>query len=186
MQKSLEGLTVAIIVTDGFEEVELTEPRRALQSAGAQTQIVSPSRDKVKAWNQQNWGETYSVDVQIAQADPENYDALFLPGGVMNPDKLRRNEKVLSFVKRMCEKGKPIAAICHGPWTLIDAGLVKGRRVTSYSSIQTDLKNAGAHWVDEEVVVDRGIITSRQPSDISSFNRKMIEEFARRKQAVAV
>ncbi len=134
--------------------------------------------EKVKGWNFTGWGETLRVDVPIDQADPDQFDALLLPGGVMNPDRLRRNERVLQFVRAFFDSGKPVAAICHGPWTLIDAGLVRGRRLTSYESIQTDLKNAGADWVNEEVVVDQGLVTSRKPDDIPAFNRKMIEEFA--------
>jgi protease I len=150
MEKKLKDRKVAILVTDGFEQVELTEPQKALEQAGAVTHIVSP----------------------------EDYDALLLPGGVMNPDKLRRNEHALQFVRAFFNSDKPVAAICHGPWTLIDAGVVKGRRLTSYESIQTDLKNAGAEWVNEEAVVDRGLVTSRKPDDIPVFNRKMIEAFA--------
>ena len=133
---------------------------------------------RVKAWNFENWGNEYPVDRNIGEARPEDYDALLLPGGVMNPDKLRRNEQVLNFVRGFFEAGKPVAVICHGPWTLIDAGVVRGRRVTSWPSLQMDLKHAGADWVDEEVVVDRGLISSRKPADIPAFNQKMIEEFA--------
>jgi protease I len=173
----LDGKRVAIVVADGFEQIELTEPRKALQEAGAKTEIVSPAKGKVKGWNHTEWGDQFPVDVAIEQARAGNYDALLLPGGVMNPDKLRRNENVLQFVREFFTAGKPVAAICHGPWTLIDAGLVKGRKMTSYETIQTDLKNAGANWVDAEVVVDRGLVTSRKPDDIPAFNRKMIEAF---------
>src|SRR5439155_11747499 len=153
-------------------------PRMALNEAGAQTNIISPAVREVKGWRHTDWGETFPVDISLDRADPRDFDALLLPGGVMNPDKLRRNPKALQFVRSFFEQGKPVAAICHGPWTLIDAGVVKGRKVTSYHSIQTDLKNADAEWVDEEVVVDNGLVTSRKPDDIPAFNRKMIEEFA--------
>ncbi len=178
MEQKLSGKRVAILVADGFEQVELTEPKKALEDAGARTRIVSPVPEKVKGWNFTDWGETLRVDVPIDQADPDQFDALLLPGGVMNPDRLRRNDRVLQFVRAFFDSGKPVAAICHAPWTLIDAGLVRGRRLTSYESIQTDLKNAGADWINEEVVVDQGLVTSRKPDDIPAFNRKMIEEFA--------
>jgi protease I len=171
----LNNCRVAIVVADGFEQVELTEPRKALEQAGAKTEIVSPNKEQVKGWN--FWGEEIKVDTPIEQARAENYDALLLPGGVMNPDKLRRNDKVLNFVRDFFAAGKPVAAICHGPWTLIDAGVAKGRRMTSWPSLQSDLRNAGADWVDQEVVVDNGLVTSRKPDDIPAFNRKMIEEF---------
>jgi protease I len=178
MEKELKGKKVAILVADGFEQVELTEPKKALEEAGAMTHIVSPNKGQVKGWNYTEWGDKFPVDAALDKADPEDYDALLLPGGVMNPDKLRRNEHALRFVRAFFNSDKPVAAICHGPWTLIDAGVVKGRRLTSYESIQTDLKNAGAEWVNEESVVDRGLVTSRKPDDIPVFNRKMIEEFA--------
>jgi protease I len=179
MENNLKGKKVAILVADGFEQVELTEPKKALEQAGAVAQIVSPNKAEVKGWNHTEWGDTFPVDVVLDKADPEGYDALLLPGGVMNPDKLRRNENALRFVRAFFDSDKPVAAICHGPWTLIDAGVVKGRRLTSYESIQTDLKNAGAEWVNEEAVVDQGLVSSRKPDDIPVFNRKMIEEFAR-------
>jgi protease I len=178
MEQQLTGKKVAILVADGFEQVELTEPKQALEEAGAQTQIVSPAPDWVKGWSHIEWGDEFVVNVPLKQAQADDYDALLLPGGVMNPDKLRRNEQALKFVRAFFEAGKPVAAICHGPWTLIDAGVVKGRKLTSYESIQTDLKNAGAKWVDEEVVVDNGLVTSRKPDDLPAFNRKIIEEFA--------
>ncbi len=178
MDNQLSNRRVAIVVENGFEQVELTEPRKALQEAGAQTEIVSPVKGKVKGWQHDHWGDEYPVDRDVSQANPDDYDALLLPGGVMNPDKLRRNEAVLNFVRAFFDAGKPVAAICHGPWTLIDAGVVEGRRVTSWPSLQMDLKNAGADWVDEECVVDSGLVTSRKPADIPAFNRKMIEEFA--------
>jgi protease I len=178
VERKLKGKRVAILVEDGFEQVELTEPRAALEEAGARAEIVSPVSGKVKGWNHTKWGQEFSVDRSLEQAHPDDYDALLLPGGVMNPDKLRRNEKALGFVRAFFKAGKPVAAICHAPWTLIDAGVAFGRRLTSFESIQSDLKNAGARWVDQEVVVDNGLVTSRKPSDISAFNAKMIEEFA--------
>jgi protease I len=168
---------VAIVVADGFEQVEMTEPRKALEQAGFHTEIVSPAEGKVKGWNFKEWGDQFPVDKPIGQARADDYCALLLPGGVMNPDKLRRNEQVLNFVRSFFEAGKPVAAVCHGPWTLIDAGLVRGRKLTSYETIQMDLKNAGANWVNQEVVVDHGLVTSRKPDDIPAFNQKMIEEF---------
>jgi deglycase len=178
MANKLEGKKVAILVANGFEQVELTEPRKALEQAGAQTVIVSPEPGKVKGWQHTDWGDTFTADIPLNSTRPEEYDALLLPGGVMNPDKLRMNKEAVQFVKGFVDAGKPIAAICHGPWTLIEAGAVKGRTMTSYPSLQTDLKNAGANWVDQEVVVDDGIVTSRRPDDIPAFNSKMLEEFA--------
>lgn len=178
MSQQLNGKKVAILVANGFEQVELTEPKQALEQAGAQTHIVSPEQGQVKGWQHTEWGDQFPVDVPLNQASADDYDALLLPGGVMNPDHLRRNQQALQFVRSFFEAGKPVAAICHGPWTLIDAGLVNGRKMTSYESIQSDLKNAGAQWVDQEVVVDQGLVTSRKPDDIPAFNRKMIEEFA--------
>jgi protease I len=178
MANELKGKRVAILVDNGFEQIELTQPKQALEQAGAQISIVSPQRSQVKGWNHTDWGDTVAVDVALDQAHAEDYDALLLPGGVMNPDHLRRNEKVQQFVRSFFDAGKPVAAICHAPWTLIDAGVVLGRTLTSYPSIQMDLKNAGAIWVDREVVVDNGLVTSRKPDDIPAFNQKMIEEFA--------
>lgn len=178
MSQELQGCRVAIVVENGFEEVELTEPKRALEEAGAHAEIVSPVEGTVKGWQHDHWGNELPVDRDITSARPDDYDALLLPGGVMNPDKLRRNPRVLNFVRGFMDAGKPIASICHGPWTLIDAGYVRGRKMTSYHSIQTDLKNAGANWVDQEVVVDNGLITSRSPEDLPAFNKKIVEEFA--------
>jgi protease I len=178
MADKLKGIRVAILVENGFEQEELTEPQKALQEAGATTDIVSPAGDTVKGWQQKEWGDVFKVDVSLDDADTDNYDALLLPGGVMNPDKLRVNEKAREFVRGFFAEGKPVAAICHAPWTLIDAGVVYGRRLTSYHTLQTDLRNAGALWEDSEVVVDNGLVTSRKPDDIPAFNRKMIEEFA--------
>ena len=181
MAQKLDGKRVAILVADGFEQVELIEPKKALEDAGAVTQIISPAGDQVKGWQRIVWGDKFPVDVDLEDADCENYDALLLPGGVINPDKLRLEEKAIEFIKGFVEANKPIAAICHGPWTLINAGAVRGRRMTSWPSLQTDLRNAGANWVDEEVVVDAGLVTSRKPDDIPAFNKKMIEEFAKGK-----
>lgn len=178
MVAELTGKKVAILVADGFEQVELTEPMRALEDAGALVSIVSPERDRVKGWSFTEWGDDFPVDVPLTQANADDFDCLLLPGGVMNPDRLRRNETALQFVRELFDSGKPVAAICHGPWTLIDAGIAEGHTMTSYESIQTDLKNAGAHWVDEPVVVDQGLVTSRKPADLPAFNQKMIEEFA--------
>jgi protease I len=177
--ESLKGKKVAILVADGFEQVELTEPRKALDEAGAETRIVSPSKGKVKGWQHTEWGDELPVDVPLGQARADEFDALLLPGGVMNPDHLRRKSEVQRFVKAFFDAGKPVAAICHGPWTLIDAGVARGRKMTSYETIQIDLKNAGVDWVDQEVVVDGNLVTSRKPDDIPAFNRAMVELFAR-------
>ncbi len=178
MKTKLTGKKVALLVTDGFEQVELTEPKEALEKAGAVADIVSPAGSSVRAWDLEDWGQTLRVDVPLKKAKPEDYDALVLPGGVMNPDRLRMDKRAVEFVRAFFEAGKPVAAICHGPWTLIEAGVVQGRRLTSWPSLRTDLRNAGAEWVDEPVVVDRGLITSRKPGDIPAFNRKIVEEFA--------
>lgn len=178
MERNLNGKKVAILVTNGFEQVEMTEPKRALEQAGAQTFIISPEREQVQAWQHFDKGDTFRVDVPLDQARPEDYDALLLPGGVANPDQLRTDERAVRFVRAFFEAGKPVAAICHGPWLLVEADVVRGRTVTSWPSLKTDLKNAGARWVDQEVVVDQGLVTSRNPNDIPAFNRKMIEEFA--------
>lgn len=175
---SLQGKRVAAVVADGFEQVELTEPKKALEEAGARVDVVSLNPGHVKGWQHDHWGDPVKVDVPIQQAQAQQYDALLLPGGVMSPDKLRRDPRVLRFVTDFFEQGKPVAAICHGPWTLIDAGVARGRHLTSYHSLQSDLKNAGAFWVDQPVVTDRGLVTSRQPSDIPAFNQKMLEEIA--------
>jgi protease I len=183
MKNKLKEKKVAILVANGFEQVEMTEPSNALREAGAETEIVSPEEDEVKGWNLINWGDSFPVDVPLDEADPEDYDALLLPGGVMNPDKLRVTAQAVEFVRAFFAAGKPVAAICHGPWTLINAGVVESRKLTSYGSIQVDLQNAGANWVDEEVVVDNGLVTSRSPDDLPAFNRKMIEEIAEGKHA---
>ena len=178
MANDLRNKRVAVLVEHGFEQSELSEPRQALEEAGAKVDIVSPQKGKVKGWKRTNWGDEVTVDRQLDTADAAEYDALLLPGGVMNPDKLRINPRAVQFVKAFVDSGKPIAAICHGPWTLIEAGGVRGRTVTSWPSLVTDLVNAGASWVDREVVVDNGLVTSRKPDDIPAFNKKMIEEIA--------
>jgi protease I len=179
---SLQGKRVAILVADGFEQVELLQPRQALDQAGAKTQVVSPAKNKVKGWNFKEWGEEVPVDVALDTAKADNFDALLLPGGVINPDHLRMNAQAVQFVRQFIDSGKPVAAICHGPWTLIEAGAVDGRTVTSWPSLKTDLKNAGANWVDSEVVRDGQIVTSRKPDDIPAFNREMIKLFGERAQ----
>ena len=176
MPQELAGKRVAVLVEEGFEEVELTEPMKALKDAGAKPEIVSPRQRTVKSFRHDHWGAEFPVDQPLDAARPDDYDALLLPGGVLNPDKLRMNEKAVRSVRAFHEAKKPIFAICHGPWTLIEAGAVKGRRVTSWPSIKTDLINAGATWVDETVVVDQGLVTSRKPADLPDFNRKMLEE----------
>ncbi len=178
MQAKLTGKKVAMLVANGFEQVELTGPREALELAGATAQIVSPEQRHVKGWKSTDWGDSFDVDVPLAKAKPEDYDALLLPGGVINPDLLRIDEDALRFIKHFVAAAKPIAAICHGPWPLIEVGAVAGRMMTSYGSIRSDLKNAGANWIDAAVVVDRGLVTSRDPGDLKAFNAKMIEEFA--------
>ena len=178
MKKVLHGKKVAILVADGFEQRELEEPRAALKDAGAQTHIVSPENGRVKGWKQGNYGDFFRVDVKLKSADDDDYDALLLPGGVMNPDKLRTLPEAVFFVRSFFEAGKPVAAICHGLQILIEANVVQGRKLTSYPSVKTDLINAGAEWVDEIVVTDQGLVTSRKPDDIPYFNIKMIEEFA--------
>jgi protease I len=178
MAKQLEGKRVAVLVDNGFEQIELTSPIEALRDAGAEAVIVSPQKDKVRAWDMKDWGETFDVDLPLDRANADDFDALVLPGGVMNPDRLRTNERAVAFTRAFFEAGKPVASICHGPWLLVEADVVRGRRVTSYPSIRTDLRNAGAEWVDESVVVDAGLVTSRKPDDLPDFNRKMVEEIA--------
>lgn len=178
MKKTLQGKSVAILAADGFEQSELLEPKKALEDAGAEVTIVSLESGKIKGWDEKDWGKSIGVDLTLDEADAADFDALQLPGGVMNPDKLRDDARAVAFVKSFFDAGKPIGAICHGPWTLIEADAVKGRRLTSYSSIRTDLENAGAQWVDEEVVTDNGLVTSRKPADLPAFNAKLIEEIA--------
>jgi protease I len=176
---TLSGLRVAILVADGFEQVEMTEPRKALVEAGTDTQIVSPAKDQVQGWNHHDKADEFKVDVALDDADANDFGALLLPGGVANPDQLRTLPQAVEFVREFVEAGKPVAVICHGPWTLIEAGVVKGRSITSWPSVKTDLINAGAKWVDKEVVVDNGLVSSRKPDDIPAFNRAMLEEFAK-------
>jgi protease I len=172
----LNGKRVAILVAEGFEQSEMVEPKKALEHAGAETYIVSPEKDEVQGWKHFDKADRFHVDVQLDQAKAEEFDALVLPGGVANPDQLRLNPKAVQFTKQFFEAGKPVGVICHGPWTLIEAGVVKGRTLTSWPSLKTDLSNAGAKWVDQEVVVDRGLVSSRKPGDLPAFNRKLIEE----------
>jgi protease I len=175
---TLNGKKVAILVAEGFEQVELTEPKAALEAAGARTSIVSPSGDRVQGWKHFDKGAFFPVDVALDRARADDFDALLLPGGVANPDQLRIVPKAVSFIRAFFDAGKPVAAICHGLWPLIDAGVVEGRTVTSWPSLKVDLINARAKWVDREVVTDNGLVTSRKPDDIPAFNRKLIEEFA--------
>jgi protease I len=179
MAEKLSDTRIAILVENGFEQVELVEPRQALQQAGADTSIVSPQRERVRGWKFTDWGDEQAVDVTLDRARPDDFDALLLPGGVMNPDRLRMQPDAVAFVKAFFDAGKPVAVICHGPWTVVEAGAARGRRITSWPSVRTDLRNAGAEWVDQEVVVDGNLVSSRKPDDIPAFNREMIEVFAR-------
>lgn len=174
----LDGMKVAILAAEGFEQAELLEPRKALEEAGAETFVVSPARGEVQGWKHFDKADKVKVDVPLEQANASAFDALLLPGGVANPDQLRTQPRAVQFVRDFFQVGKPVAAICHGPWTLIEADVVRGRTITSWPSLQTDLRNAGAQWVDQEVVVDEGLVSSRNPQDIPAFNRKMIETFA--------
>jgi deglycase len=178
MPENMQGKRIAILVAEGFEHVELERPRQALIEAGGETDVVSPSNGRVRAWDMTDWGEEINVDVPLQSADPDRYDALLLPGGVMNPDKLRVIPEAVEFVKRFVQSGKPVASICHGPWMLVEADAVRGRTLTSWPSLKTDIRNAGGVWVDEEVVVDQAVVTSRKPGDIPAFNVKMLHEFA--------
>ena len=173
----LDGKTIAFLAADGVEQVELTEPRKAVEAEGARTELVSLEGGEIQGFEKLDHGERFPVDRAVSDADASSYDGLVLPGGVHNPDLLRADEDAVAFVRAFFEAGKPVGAICHGPWTLIDAGVVDGLRVTSYPSIQADLRNAGAEWVDEEVVVDKGLTTSRGPDDLPAFNEKLVEEF---------
>lgn len=183
MSEKLKGKHVAILATNGVEQSELTEPMEALRAAGASVDLISLDMNGIKAWNQKNWGDTFDVDLEIGSANPDQYDSLMLPGGVMNPDRLRMDQQAVEFVKAFFDQGKPVAAICHAPWMLVEADVVQGRRVTSWPSLRTDLRNAGATWVDEEVVTDRGLVTSRKPQDLPAFCEKMIEEIAEGRHA---
>jgi protease I len=175
-------MKIAILATDGFERSELHSPKDALEKAGAETVIVSLRPGTIKAWKDGNWADEIKVDETIDSVKAYDFDGLVLPGGVMNPDSLRKDENAVRFVKDFVEMGKPIAAICHGPWTLIETGVVRGKTMTSWPSLKTDLTNAGAHWVDEAVVVDNGLVTSRKPDDLPDFNEKMIEVFQEGRQ----
>lgn len=174
----LEHVKIAIVADNGFEEVELTSPRKSLEDAGAQVTIISPTSGKIRSWKEKDWNMELEVDLHISEANADDYDGLLVPGGVINPDLLRRDETTISFVKAFFASGKPVASICHGPQLLIETGALAGRELTSFPSIKTDLKNAGARWVDKEVVVDQGLVTSRSPDDLEAFNAKMLEEFA--------
>ena len=176
--ENLSGKRVAILATDGVEQVELLEPRKALEEAGAEADVVAPKKGSIKGWDHDHWGQEIDVDIELSHANADDFDALVLPGGVMNPDHLRLDESAVAFVRSFFDAGKPVAAICHAPWLLIQAGVAKGRKLTSYPSLRLDLENAGADWVDEEVVVDQGLVTSRKPDDLPAFNRKMVEEIA--------
>jgi protease I len=178
MATNLKGKRVAILATDGVEQVELTEPRKALDDAGAETVLLSPKGAKIKAWQHDRWGDELEADASLDDARPETFDALLIPGGVMNPDRLRTNTRAVDFVRAFFHESKPVAAICHGPWLLVEAGVIQGRTLTSWPSLKTDIRNAGADWVDREVVVDEGLVTSRKPDDIAAFNAKMLEEIA--------
>jgi len=178
MAVNIKGKKVAILATDGVEQVELMEPKKALEQAGATTHVVAPKSGEVRAWKLKDWGDSIRVDKTLDQVRASEYDALVLPGGVINPDHLRTDARAVNFVREFAHSGKPVAAICHGPWTLIEAGVVKGKKITSWPSLKTDLKNAGANWVDEQVVMDGNFITSRKPDDLNAFNQKIIEEIA--------
>jgi protease I len=182
MDNKLKGKKVAILVADGFEQIELTAPREALEASGATIEIVSPADKEVQGWNHDEKADVFPVDMPLTRARSDDYDALLLPGGVRNPDQLRQLTRALEFVDGFFATGKPVAAICHAPWTLIDAGVVDGRKMTSWPSLKTDLRNAGADWVDTDVVVDKGLVSSRKPADIPAFNKKMIETFAEGRQ----
>ena len=178
MARDINDKKVAILTENGFEEAELTSPMNALEQAGATVHVISPQKDKVKAWNHDHWSIEIAVDKNLSDANPEDYDMLVLPGGVMNPDTLRQNKEAVAFAQHFLEQAKPLAAICHGPQILIETGMLEGRTMTSYPSLQTDLKNAGVNWVDQEVVVDNGLVTSRSPKDLEAFNKKSIEELS--------
>lgn len=177
--ENITGMKVAILIEDGFEQVEMVEPRKALDQAGAETSVVSPRNEHVRAWNFTEWGDNFPVDVALDRARPDDFDALLLPGGVINPDKLRMQPKAVAFAKAFFDAGKPVAAICHGPWTVIETGAARGRRIASWPSLKTDLRNAGAEWMDQEAVVDGNLVSSRKPDDIPAFNRAMIDVFSR-------
>ena len=176
MKLDVKDKKVAVLTADGFEEIELTSPVKALRDAGVNVQVIAPGKDKVKAWDHDHWSIEIDVDQKLEDANPEDYDMLLLPGGVLNPDTLRTNKSAVAFAQHFLEQGKPLAAICHGPQTLIETGMLDGRKMTSYPAIRTDLVNAGVIWEDKEVVVDNGLVTSRSPEDLEAFNKKMLEE----------
>lgn len=178
MAGSLQGKKIAFMATTGVEQIEYTEPRKAVEQAGAQAELISLESGKVQAWKHFDDGDSFPVDKTVDQADPDDYDGLVLPGGVANPDQLRTNPKAVAFARAFFEAGKPVGVICHGPWTLIEADVVKGRTMTSWPSLKTDLRNAGANWVDEECVTDAGMVSSRKPGDLPAFCSKIVEEFA--------
>ncbi len=175
---NLKDLKVAILTENGFEQIELVSPKQAMEEAGVTVEIISPQNKEVRAWDETDWGITVSVDRHIDEANPADYDGLMLPGGVMNPDKLRMNKKAVDFIRHFLEASKPLAVICHGPQTMIETGMLTDRTMTSYPSIKTDLVNAGVNWVDKEVVVDNGLVSSRSPRDLDAFNKKLLEELA--------
>lgn len=176
MTYDLSGKTIAILSTNGFEQSELTKPLNTLKERGATVRVISPESGSIKGWDKGDWGESVSVDELVADADPGDFDALVLPGGVMNPDKLRTDEKAIEFTRAFFKAGKPVAAICHGPQLLIECDVLQGREMTSYPSVKSDLKNAGARWTDQEVVCDQALVTSRTPDDLPAFIDKMCEE----------
>jgi protease I len=178
MAASLHGKRIAFLATDGFEQIEYTEPRKAVEQEGAEAYLISTKPDKIQAWKHFDDGDIFPVDQTVGQANPADYDALVLPGGVANPDQLRMDPQAVSFVRAFFETAKPVGVICHGPWTLIEANVVKGRTITSWPSLKTDLRNAGANWVDEECVNDTGLVSSRKPDDLPAFCAKIVEEFA--------
>ena len=183
MAKDIKGKKVAILTEHGFEEVELTSPKKVLEEAGAIVHIVSAQKGKVKAWDHDHWSIELPVDVPLKDANPYDYDALVIPGGVLNPDSMREQKEYVAFAQHFLEQGKPLASICHGPQLLIETGMISNRTLTSYPSVKTDLMNAGAHWEDKEVVVDNGLVTSRSPKDLDAFNKKMVEEISEGKHA---
>jgi len=183
MNTKLQGKKIAIVVTDGFEQVELTEPKKALESAGATVHVISPKSGQIKGWNHTDWGEKIKVDKTLDDAKPAEYDGLVLPGGQINPDRLRIEPRAVAFVTEFFNSGKPIGAICHGPWLLVEADVLKHRTLTSWPSVRTDIRNAGGHWVDEQVVTDQNLTTSRKPDDLPAFNERLIREFSHTKPA---
>jgi protease I len=183
MNAELQGKKIAILATDGFEQVELTEPKKALEEAGATVHVISPKAGHIKGWKFTDWGESVQVDKVLGEVKPTEYDGLVLPGGQINPDKLRMEPKAVAFVSDFFHSGKPIGAICHGPWMLVEAGVLKDRTLTSWPSIRTDIRNAGGHWVDEEVLTDQNLTTSRKPDDLPAFNKRLIQEFGKGKSA---